>query len=242
MRGGAFAIAYVRSRAGDCLDAGRRISQQDERGPPPSSPTRWPFRGRRPALRRPSHEGPRPVRSARLSRLINRRGTEVAQHRPRGDIMATKITREIIESYLNCKYKGHLKLAGECGTQSDYEMLTTAARSSSREQAVARLIARFGEGDACQGATVTAATLKQGAPLLAGADLEDDTISLRLDALKRADGASGLGDHYYVPVLHNHSDTVGRQQKLLLAVVGLMLDRVQGLRPATGLVARGPEG
>ena len=34
--------------------------------------------------------------------------------------MATKITRAIIESYLNCKYKGHLKLAGEGGTKSDY--------------------------------------------------------------------------------------------------------------------------
>ena len=48
--------------------------------------------------------------------------------------MATKITRDIIESYLNCKYKGHLKLAGESGTQSDYEAMTTAARASSRER------------------------------------------------------------------------------------------------------------
>ena len=36
---------------------------------------------------------------------------------PEGGIMATKITRDIIESYLNCKYKGHLKLTGESGTQ-----------------------------------------------------------------------------------------------------------------------------
>ncbi len=67
-------------------------------------------------------------------------------------------------------------------------------------------------------------------------------MSLRFDALKRADGASKLGDHHYLPVLHNHGDKVGRQQKLLLAVLGLVLARVQGLRPATGLVARGPEG
>jgi hypothetical protein len=31
---------------------------------------------------------------------------------PRGDIIATKTTREIIESHLNCKYKGYLKLTG----------------------------------------------------------------------------------------------------------------------------------
>ena len=39
--------------------------------------------------------------------------------------MATKITRDIMESYLNCKYKAHLKLAGQQGTMSDYELLLT---------------------------------------------------------------------------------------------------------------------
>ena len=62
-----------------------------------------------------------------------------------------KITNEILEGYLNCKTKGHLKLAGEGGTKSDYEAMTTAARQASREAALARLVARFGEGDACRG-------------------------------------------------------------------------------------------
>jgi hypothetical protein len=30
--------------------------------------------------------------------------------------MATRITREVIESYLKCKYKAHLKLAGDQGS------------------------------------------------------------------------------------------------------------------------------
>ena len=146
--------------------------------------------------------------------------------------MAMKITNEILEAYLNCKTKGHLKLAGESGTKSDYEAMTEAASRASREAALARLVARFGEGDACRGTAVTAATLKQGAPLLADATLEDDGMSLRFDALKRADGASKLGDHHYLPVLHNHGDKVGRQQKLLLAVLGLVP------RPRAGAAAR----
>jgi predicted RecB family nuclease len=153
--------------------------------------------------------------------------------------MATKITRDIIESYLNCKYKGHLKLAGESGTHSDYETMTTAARRASREEAVARLVARF--PDTRRGVAVTAAMLKEGAPLLADATLEDDRLSLRLDALRRADGAATLGGHHYLPVLHVHGDKVGQRERLLLAMFGLALACVQGLRPAAGLVARGPE-
>src|SRR5262249_30276924 len=128
---------------------------------------------------------------------------------PGGGIMATKITQDIIESYLNCKYKGHLKLTGESGAISDYEAMTTAARASSREQVLTRLAARFGEVAGGGGAVVTAALLKQGAPFLLDAGLENDGLSLRLDALKRMDGSSKLGDHHYLPVLHVHGDKVG---------------------------------
>jgi hypothetical protein len=73
------------------------------------------------------------------------------------------------------------------------------------------------------------------------AGLDDEDLSLRFDALKRADEASKVGDHHYVPVVHHHGDKVGRQHKILLALHGLILARVQGLRPAVGLVVRGPE-
>jgi predicted RecB family nuclease len=152
-----------------------------------------------------------------------------------------KITNDILEGYLNCKTKGHLKLVGETGTKSDYVAMTEAASRASRELSLAGIVARYGEGNAYRGTAITAAMLKQGAPLLADAIVEDDGMSIRFDGLKRADGASKLGGHHYVPVLHNHGDKVGRRQKLLLAVLGLVLERVQGLRPATGLVARGPE-
>jgi hypothetical protein len=135
-----------------------------------------------------------------------------------GGSVATKITRDIVESYLNCKYKGYLKLIGQRGTSSDYEAMTTAARASSREQALARLVARFGEGDVCQGAAVTAAAVKAGPPILVDADLEDDGLSLRLDALKRVGGAQQPGDHHYIPILHVYGDKVGRREKMLLAL------------------------
>jgi hypothetical protein len=48
--------------------------------------------------------------------------------------------------------------------------------------------------------------LKRGAPLLADAHLEDDSMSLDFDGLKRADGASKLGEHHYLPILHQQID------------------------------------
>ena len=119
-----------------------------------------------------------------------------------------KITNEVLEAHLNCRFKGHLKLAGEVGTRSDYETMTTAARAASREQAIAKLVARSGGGAARRGTAVTVATLRSGPPLLADAALEDEGLSLRFDALKRAPGPSRLGDHHFLPVLHEHGEKV----------------------------------
>jgi hypothetical protein len=42
--------------------------------------------------------------------------------------MAMKITRDVLESYLHCKTKAHLKLAGHQGSMSDYEGMLVASR------------------------------------------------------------------------------------------------------------------
>jgi predicted RecB family nuclease len=153
-----------------------------------------------------------------------------------------RITMEIIEAYLNCKTKGFLKLIRETGTKSDYHVMTDAASRASREGCLAKLIAIYGDGIATREAAVSKATLERGAMLLADATLEDDSTSICFDALKRANGVSKLGDHHYLPILHNHGDTIGRSRRLLLAVLGLVLARVQEVRPAHGLVALGPNG
>jgi uncharacterized delta-60 repeat protein len=152
-----------------------------------------------------------------------------------------KITNEVLESYLDCRTKGHLKLSGETGPKSYYDSRTDAV-ARSREVALARLVTRFGEGCLSRGAAITRAILKQGAPLLTDATIEDESFSIRFDALKRVDGASKVGEHHYLPVLHTYRDKIGRRQKLLLAVLGLVLARVQGKRAPVGLIAREPEG
>ena len=113
--------------------------------------------------------------------------------------MATRITRDVIESYLNCKFKGHLKLAGELGKLSDYELLMREARERVRLAATAQLLARHEEDAVLRGLTATPTLLGQGVPLLLEVTVEDGEFSVRFDALQRAAGPSRLGDFHYVP-------------------------------------------
>ena len=146
--------------------------------------------------------------------------------------MATKITGDVLESYLQCKYKGYLKLAGEQGIQSDYELLLVEARNQVRLAAADKLRVEAQEDDVLQGPTLTRARLKQGVPLLLEGTTEDERLSIRFDALQKEAGPSRLGDFHYIPVLFHEAERPGRLPKDLLALYGLIVGGIQGRQPS----------
>ena len=155
--------------------------------------------------------------------------------------MATKITRQILEAYLNCKTKAHLKLAGQQGIVSDYEALLVANRQAVRRQAIEKILARNPETEVARDISLTAAALGKGPSFVLNATLEDDLLSLSFDGLKRVDGPSKLGDFQYVPMLFHEGQKVGKKQRLLLEIYGLLLSRLQGQMPSSGIIWHGKE-
>src|SRR4051794_37905039 len=123
---------------------------------------------------------------------------EPLERTERAPDMGGPITREILESYLYCKTKAHLKLAGRQGDVSGYEALLLANREGLRGQAIAKVAGRHPEAEVSKGIPLTLAALRSGTPIVLDPVLEDDVLSLRFDGLKRADGPSKLGDFHYV--------------------------------------------
>ena len=108
--------------------------------------------------------------------------------------MATKITRDVLEGYLHCRTKAHLKLAGQQGSVSDYEKLLVASREKVRQTAIGKILERHSESEVARGIPVTAVALRAGRPFVLDATLEGDLMSPPLRTrLKRVDGPSALG-------------------------------------------------
>src|SRR6516225_9217822 len=107
--------------------------------------------------------------------------------------MATKITRDALESYLNCKTKGHLKLAGQQGNVSDYQGLLVGSRQEVKRQAVIKILAQYSATEVARDVVLTVAALRAGPSFVLDTTLEDDSLSLRYDGLKRISGHSLLG-------------------------------------------------
>jgi predicted RecB family nuclease len=155
--------------------------------------------------------------------------------------MAVKISREVLESYLHCKTKAHLKLAGQRGSVSDYEALLAENRREVRRRAIITILAKHADGEVARGISLTASALRVGPPFVLDATLEDDPWALDYDGLRRVDGPSKLGDFHYVPMLFHEGPKVGKDQKLLLELYGLLLSDVQGRLPAYGVIWHEPE-
>src|SRR4051794_21135985 len=102
---------------------------------------------------------------------------EVRRHSP--------ITRENLESFVNCKLKGHLKLKGERGTKSDYEMLMAEVRVEQARRASERLATRHQEGEVLRGVEASLSVLRRGIPLILDVAVKDDILSVKIDGLRR---------------------------------------------------------
>jgi predicted RecB family nuclease len=155
--------------------------------------------------------------------------------------MGTKITQDILESYLNCKYKGHLKLAGRNGTQSDYGLLLAASRDEVRRLAIDKIFSRHPAERIERDIALTLPALKRGAAFLLNTTLTDDHIALVFDGLKRVPGPSKLGDFHYVPMLFSEGRKIRKQQRACLEVYGLLLSHLLGRIPSFGLLWHGKE-
>src|SRR5262249_1426794 len=110
-----------------------------------------------------------------------------------------------------------------------------------RASALDRVRQTLGTG-AVQNVSLTGSVLAQGAELIFGAHLENAEVSIHFDALQRVDGSSPVGAFHYQPVLIVAREKITAEYKLLLGVQALVLEKLQGWRPETGLIIRGRDG
>jgi predicted RecB family nuclease len=158
-----------------------------------------------------------------------------------GWVVAVKITSDIIEAYIACKTKAHLKLAGHQGIRSEYEGFLLQTRREVRDQAISAILSKTSPDEVATNIPITVASLRAGSSYVMNTILEDDQLSVSFDGLKKVDGPSGLGDFHYVPMLFHEATAVGNSLRLLMEFHAWLLSRSQGRLPAYGEVWHGRE-
>jgi len=153
-------------------------------------------------------------------------------------VSTSKVTREVLDSYLRCKTKGFLTLAGRDGIKSDYERWRIEAEERQRLAATANLLARYRGYQVADGVNLHASRLRAGIDdLILHGRFENALISMNIDALVKAGAFQTLDEGHYIPVLF-HNGAVRAPDKALIELFALLLSELQERGPDVGLVCR----
>jgi hypothetical protein len=106
------------------------------------------------------------------------------------------ITRSVLEAHLQCKYKAYLRLTGENGSKSDYQIMLDDRRAKVRRTALAKMQPPDQEVKVAHNTLLGMALLKRGVPYLFDVTAKTDSLEFHFDGLKKLDGVSRLGQFY----------------------------------------------
>ena len=147
-----------------------------------------------------------------------------------------KITDEILEAYLNCKYKAYLKLKGESGSKTEYEDLQVELRERMKERAVEKITSGHRDDEVLRVPVASFDALKEGKAIVANTSLEDEKRRCCYDALEKVEGKSKLNDFHYVPIVISEANKITKSHKVLITFKGIVLGDIQGKLPAFGRI------
>ena len=101
--------------------------------------------------------------------------------------MPRRIPADVLEaSALSIQGPPEARRPGEDAVR--VQILAAEQRAAVRQQAIGQIAARHAGGEVISTVPLTASTLKERAGFVLDATLEDDTLSLRIDGLKKVDG------------------------------------------------------
>jgi len=142
------------------------------------------------------------------------------------------ITKEIFKSYLQCPYKAYLLSLGKSGVKCEYE--TVFAEIDGKYYIEA--LKKFGIMEYSFKNIQDQSDGKKG--ILYRTSIESNGMSASC-VFERVSGGSALGSFHYAPVMFSANGNIFREDRMIFAYVGLVLESVQSRRPDFGRLIYG---
>ena len=156
--------------------------------------------------------------------------------------MPTAITLDVLDAYLICKFKAQLRLDGHQGAKSDYEAWSSESRADVRLRAIQKIRSRQFDNSLTGSVAVTRPTLSNGDPVIIDADLRTDRLSVHFGrAQEGGRGPPTLGTSITYRYCFTKGATSESHNGSCWKCLPLLLARVQGRQPGTGIIYHGSD-
>src|SRR6266852_4117340 len=133
--------------------------------------------------------------------------------------MKTLVTNELFSDFIECRYRGDLKVTGARGPKSDLVDVSGRLREDYHSQAREHLLqACYVEGKKVCTDVGLSVVLANRYDLAIDVTATDTNVSVRFDALMAAPGNASGSQPDYIPIIFVNNDKVSKEDELRLAL------------------------
>jgi len=148
-----------------------------------------------------------------------------------------KLTLDLLDSFVRCRYKAFLKCTGEVGSVSEYELLETRLVDVYQEKAIQRLAERFSPSEVAYGPLSLEEIRRGRRRLFLNVGVSDEQHAITVPAIERL--ASGRQQDHAVLVF-SPGNKVTRPTKVLAALLATAFRAWSNLPVSCAKVVFGP--
>lgn len=156
--------------------------------------------------------------------------------------MNTLVTNELFTDFIECPYRGYLRLTGALGRQTDFIELSERLRESYHSRAREHLLRTYRDKgkQVCTGVGLSI-VFADRYDLAIDVTATDGNISIRFDALMAAPGSTNTGQPDYIPIVFVNNEKINKEDHLRLALCASVLIRWNACRPSFGSILHGSD-
>ncbi|MGD0463437.1 MAG: TM0106 family RecB-like putative nuclease [Tepidisphaeraceae bacterium] len=153
-----------------------------------------------------------------------------------------KITNQLFDAFIRCKFKFHLLATGHKGVTAEYGQLLEDLDRKYRQEAILRLQQQSSASQVVNNPASIVDAQTEGSELMLDVALANDQFSVDSVVLKKIADDGRLGRPAYAPMLFFQREKISRWDKLRIAFHALGLFDVLGDMPAFGIIIHGRSG
>jgi predicted RecB family nuclease len=156
--------------------------------------------------------------------------------------MKTVITNELFSDFIECRYRGYLRITGVSEPQSDLPDVSRRLREGYRSQAREHLLRAY--RDECKQVCTDiglSAVLANRYDLAIDVTATDTNASVLFDALMAVPGNLNGSQPGYTPVIFVDNEKISKEDELRLGLCASVLIRWHACRPSFGRILHGSD-
>lgn len=149
------------------------------------------------------------------------------------------LSNEIIDSYICCKYKAFLIINGNRGNKPDYDLVENRLCKIYRDNFFEHIKKSYHEGQILTSIQIT--KTQSDSTIIINPEAKGNDFSVNFDAIEISSTRTGRKRKTYIPIIISPKEAVTKNEKVLLTVKTLLLNRVSSHLTEIGRIIYGKD-